>query len=105
MREQDKVVGHAVRAMYLYSGMADIATEYGDDSLRGGARPALGRPDDQAASTSPAASARRPHNEGFTDDYDLPNETRLCRDLRLGRPGVLGEPHARHGARTRAMPT
>ena len=32
MREQDKVVGHAVRAMYLYSGMADIATEYGDDS-------------------------------------------------------------------------
>ena len=34
VREQDKVVGHAVRAMYLYSGMADIATEYDDDSLR-----------------------------------------------------------------------
>jgi DUF1680 family protein len=33
VREQTKVVGHAVRAMYLYSGMADIATEYGDDTL------------------------------------------------------------------------
>src|SRR6185312_14088892 len=33
VREQTKVVGHAVRAMYLYSGMADIATEYNDDSL------------------------------------------------------------------------
>ncbi|WP_193393687.1 beta-L-arabinofuranosidase domain-containing protein, partial [Rhizobium ecuadorense] len=33
VRAQTKVVGHAVRAMYLYSGMADIATEYKDDSL------------------------------------------------------------------------
>jgi DUF1680 family protein len=41
VREQDKVVGHAVRAMYLYSGMADIATEYGDDAP-GSARPSLG---------------------------------------------------------------
>jgi uncharacterized protein len=74
VRQQDKVVGHAVRAMYLYSGMADIATEYGDDSLRvaldrlwadlngkrlyvtGGLGPSLA-------------------NEGFTADYDLPNET------------------------------
>jgi DUF1680 family protein len=74
VRQQDKVVGHAVRAMYLYSGMADIATEYGDDDLRvaldrlwadlngkrlyvtGGLGPSLA-------------------NEGFTADYDLPNET------------------------------
>ena len=33
VREQTKVIGHAVRAMYLYSGMADVATEFGDDSL------------------------------------------------------------------------
>ena len=74
VREQDKVVGHAVRAMYLYSGMADIATEYGDDSLR----TALDRLWDDLVSKrlyvtgglGPSAD-----NEGFTSDYDLPNET------------------------------
>jgi DUF1680 family protein len=74
VREQNKVVGHAVRAMYLYSGMADIATEYGDDSLR----TALDRLWDDLVSKrlyvtgglGPSAD-----NEGFTSDYDLPNET------------------------------
>ena len=59
VREQDKVVGHAVRAMYLYSGMADIATEYGDDSLTDALRGAVGRPHRPSRCTSPAASARR----------------------------------------------
>ena len=33
VRAQREVVGHAVRAAYLYAGMADIATEFSDDSL------------------------------------------------------------------------
>ncbi|MFW5713224.1 MAG: glycoside hydrolase family 127 protein, partial [Brevefilum sp.] len=33
VREQKQVVGHAVRAMYLYSGMADLAAEIGDETL------------------------------------------------------------------------
>lgn len=33
VREQDEVTGHAVRAMYLYSGMADLARHYGDEEL------------------------------------------------------------------------
>ncbi len=74
VREQDKVVGHAVRAMYLYSGMADIATEYGDADLR----TALDRLWDDLVSKrlyvtgglGPSAD-----NEGFTSDYDLPNES------------------------------
>lgn len=74
VREQDKVVGHAVRAMYLYSGMADIATEYGDDELK----TALQRLWTDLTSKrlyitgglGPSAD-----NEGFTVDYDLPNET------------------------------
>jgi hypothetical protein len=74
VREQKKVVGHAVRAMYLYSGMADIATEYRDDSLT----EALDDLWDDVVTKQmyvtggigPAAS-----NEGFTDYYDLPNDT------------------------------
>ncbi|WP_413988974.1 glycoside hydrolase family 127 protein [Labrys okinawensis] len=74
VREQDKVVGHAVRAMYLYSGMADVATEYGDDTLR----VALDRLWDDLTQKNlyltgglgPSAA-----NEGFTADYDLPNDT------------------------------
>ncbi|TJW83201.1 MAG: glycoside hydrolase family 127 protein, partial [Mesorhizobium sp.] len=74
VREQDKVVGHAVRAMYLYSGMADIATEYGDDTLR----VALDRLwDDLTTKNLYITGGLGPssHNEGFTADYDLPNET------------------------------
>ena len=33
VREQDEAVGHSVRAVYLYSGMADIARMTGDESL------------------------------------------------------------------------
>ena len=33
VREQRKAVGHAVRATYLYSGMADVMAQTGDTSL------------------------------------------------------------------------
>lgn len=35
VRQQTVVAGHAVRANYLYAGLADIVTETGDDELRG----------------------------------------------------------------------
>ncbi|WP_037082586.1 glycoside hydrolase family 127 protein [Neorhizobium vignae] len=72
VRQQTKVIGHAVRAMYLYSGMADVATEFGDDSLTDALKILW---DDLTTKQmyvtggiGPAAS-----NEGFTDYYDLPN--------------------------------
>ena len=34
VREQTKAVGHAVRATYLYSGMADVSAQTGDMTLR-----------------------------------------------------------------------
>ena len=34
VREQTQAVGHAVRATYLYSGMADLSAQTGDQSLR-----------------------------------------------------------------------
>lgn len=74
VREQDKVVGHAVRAMYLYAGMADVATEYHDNTLR----VALDRLwDDLNSKNLYVTGGLGPSdkNEGFTADYDLPNET------------------------------
>jgi DUF1680 family protein len=74
VRQQNKVIGHAVRAMYLYSGMADVATEFGDDTLTDALKILW---DDLTTKQmyvtggiGPAAS-----NEGFTDYYDLPNES------------------------------
>jgi DUF1680 family protein len=74
VREQTKVVGHAVRAMYLYSGMADIAAEYGDDTLTDALEilwdDLTGKQMYLTGGIGPAAA-----NEGFTAEYDLPNDT------------------------------
>ncbi|GGA87608.1 hypothetical protein GCM10011491_14150 [Brucella endophytica] len=74
VREQKKVVGHAVRAMYLYSGMADIATEYQDDSLTSALETLW---DDLTTKQMYITGGIGPEasNEGFTDYYDLPNES------------------------------
>jgi len=74
VREQDEVEGHAVRAMYLYCGMADVANETGDQGLLD----ACERLWDNVCrkrmyitgGIGPSGS-----NEGFTGDYDLPNRT------------------------------
>jgi uncharacterized protein len=74
VREQDRVVGHAVRAMYLYSAMADLAGEFGDASLLTTCErlwaDLTGKRLYVTGGLGPSAS-----NEGFTTDYDLPNET------------------------------
>ncbi len=74
VREQDKVVGHAVRAMYMYAAMADLAAELGDESLQRACevlwKDVTGKRMYVTAGLGPAAA-----NEGFTTDYDLPNDT------------------------------
>jgi hypothetical protein len=74
LREQENAVGHAVRAMYLYSGAADVAAETGDQelmaALRGLWRSATRR---RMYVTGGIGSAAQ--NEGFTEDFDLPNES------------------------------
>ena len=74
LRDQREVTGHAVRAMYIYTAMADLAGEYGDETLM----PALNSIWDSVTlqrmyvtgGLGPSAS-----NEGFTTPYDLPNES------------------------------
>ncbi|WP_018237153.1 glycoside hydrolase family 127 protein [Ensifer sp. BR816] len=74
VRQQKKVVGHAVRAMYMYSGMADLATEYRDDTLTEALETLW---DDLTTKQMYVTGGIGPSakNEGFTDYYDLPNDT------------------------------
>jgi DUF1680 family protein len=74
VREQSEVVGHAVRAMYLYCAMADVAMRTGDEGLIG----ALDRLwEDLTLRRMYVTGGIGPsaHNEGFTTAYDLPNDT------------------------------
>lgn len=74
VREQKDAVGHAVRAVYLYTGMADLARETGDPTLK-----------EACERLWESITRRRMYvtggigstviGEAFTVDYDLPNDT------------------------------
>ncbi|MDR0897515.1 MAG: glycoside hydrolase family 127 protein [Oscillospiraceae bacterium] len=74
VREQTTLEGHAVRALYLLSGMADVALRTGDEALWATTQTLYRN-----------ATARRMYltggvgstgdGEAFTFDYDLPNDT------------------------------
>lgn len=74
VREQTEVEGHAVRAMYLYSGMADVAALTGDRGLLTALdkiwHDVVERKMYVTGGIGPSAS-----NEGFTVPYDLPNDS------------------------------
>ena len=74
VREQTKMVGHAVRGMYMASAMADLAFELGDDDLKRACE-ALWRDVTTAQMYVTAGLGPSESNEGFTEPYDLPNET------------------------------
>ncbi|MDO8319413.1 glycoside hydrolase family 127 protein [Rhodoferax sp.] len=74
VREQREVVGHAVRAMYLYSAMADLAGEFDDVSLMAACK-ALWADVTTKRLYVTGGLGPSERNEGFTADYDLPNET------------------------------
>ncbi|MDD5859497.1 MAG: glycoside hydrolase family 127 protein [Eubacteriales bacterium] len=73
VREQTHAEGHAVRAMYLYSAMADLAEAYHDETLLDACRRLW---DDatrrQMYVTGSVGSSGM--LERFTTDYDLPND-------------------------------
>ena len=72
IQEQTECVGHAVRAMYLYSGAADIAYETGDSSIST-ALELLWRNVTEKRLYVTGGVGPSGHNEGFTTDYELPN--------------------------------
>jgi hypothetical protein len=77
VREQTEILGHAVRAMYLYSGVADIAAIDNDTGYINAMdliwRDVTGSKMYITGGIGPSA-----RNEGFTVPYDLPNETAYC---------------------------
>lgn len=74
LREQRTAEGHAVRAVYLYSAMADIAAEYGDEELLKQCEELWNNiTKKRMYITGSIGSAA--YGERFTTDYDLPNNT------------------------------
>jgi DUF1680 family protein len=75
--EQDAAVGHAVRAGYLYSGMADVAAATGDpDYVK-----ALDKIWQDVVSKKLyviGGIGARHGGESFGADYELPNKTAYC---------------------------
>jgi len=74
VREQNEAVGHAVSATYLYSGMADVAAEFDDEELRTACDRLWNHLTSKRMYITGGIGSSR-YNEGFTTDYDLPNET------------------------------
>lgn len=75
--DQDEVVGHAVRAGYFYSGIADVAGLTNDK----GYMKALERLWDNMTSKKlyiTGGIGARGMGEGFGDNYELPNMTAYC---------------------------
>jgi DUF1680 family protein len=73
VREQTAAEGHAVRAMYLYSGMADVSAETDDPSLLEACRALFDNMASRRMYITGAIGSTH-IGEAFTYDYDLPND-------------------------------
>ena len=71
--EQDKAVGHAVRAVYMYTAMADLAGEDGDERLYRACRTLWNNIVNQRMYITGGIGSTM-EGEAFSEDYDLPND-------------------------------
>lgn len=74
VRDHAEAVGHAVRAMYLYSAVADAVARTSDEGFLA----AMDRVWEDLTTRKMYVTGGigpSPHNEGFTVAYDLPNDT------------------------------
>ncbi len=75
--EQDEAVGHAVRAAYMYSGMADVAALTGDESYLN----AIDKIWENVVSKKyyiTGGIGATSHGEAFGKNYELPNMSAYC---------------------------
>jgi len=90
VREQDTAEGHAVRALYLYCGMADVAGEYNDSGLLEQCK-ILWNNIVQKRMYITGSVGSSGHLERFTVDYDLPNDSNYsetCASIALAMFGL-----------------
>lgn len=74
VRQQKDAVGHAVRAVYLYTAMADVANEKNDTELFSACKN-LWESITRKRMYITGAIGSTVHGEAFTEDYDLPSDT------------------------------
>ncbi len=74
LREQDEVVRHAVRSMYICTGMADVAALTGDDALLRACRKLWDSATLHKMYVTGGVGSTG-HGEAFTGNYDLPNQS------------------------------
>jgi DUF1680 family protein len=72
VRAQHEVVGHAVRALYLYAGMTDLYAETGEQALWEALDTLWRNLQGRKIYITGGAGARH-EGEAFGDDYELPN--------------------------------
>ncbi len=77
VKQQKKITGHAVRAMYLYTGAADVAAQTADEGYMS-AMKAVWEDVVHRNMYLTGGIGSAGDNEGFTKDYDLPNENAYC---------------------------
>lgn len=77
IRQQKDIKGHAVRAVFFATGVADVAMETGEPTLCEAAR-RLWTSATQRKMYVVGAVGSRPATEGFGDDYELPNREGYC---------------------------
>jgi len=74
VREQDVPLGHAVRGTYLYSAMVGLAAEFKDEKLLEASIKIWSLLTEKRMYVTGGIGSSK-QNEGYTKDYDLPNET------------------------------
>ena len=74
VREQDTAEGHAVRALYLYAAMADLAEQYSDEALLLACRKLYDNITQRRMYITGGVGSSGTM-ERFTTDFDLPNDT------------------------------
>lgn len=77
VREQSEATGHAVRAVYLYTGMADLAAETSDSGLLSACRRLWENIVSRRMYITGGIGSTG-MGEAFTVDYDLPPDTAYC---------------------------
>ncbi|MGN0399478.1 MAG: glycoside hydrolase family 127 protein [Blautia sp.] len=74
VREQEEAVGHAVRAVYLYSGMADVARLTEDEKLYAACEKLWNNMTEKKMYITGGIGGTH-IGESFSFNYDLPNDT------------------------------